>query len=106
MYGICFIYCSLCCLHIVNLSVIKNLNLNLNSDVLQRYRYNSHHIIFSKTFSFTLQEANHGTMSISYDVTSCAQLKCFVTCLNFGFEDNFIDGECLMIDMKHAVNTI
>ena len=45
-------------------------------------------------------------MSISYDVTSCAQLKCFVTCLNFGFEDNFIDGECLMIDMKHAVNTI
>ena len=45
-------------------------------------------------------------MSISYDVTSCAQLKCIVKCLNFGIEDNFIDGECLMIDMKHAVNTI
>ena len=54
----------------------------------------------------TLQEANHGTMSISYDVTSCAKLKCIVSCLNFGIEDNFIDGECLMIDMKHAVNTI
>ena len=45
-------------------------------------------------------------MSISYDVTSCAQLKCIVSCLNFGFEDIFIDGECLMIHMKHAVNTI
>ena len=55
---------------------------------------------------FTLQEANHGTMSISYDDTSCAKLKCIVSCLNFGIEDNFIDGECLMIDMKHAVNTI
>ena len=29
-----------------------------------------------------------------------------VLCLNFGFEDNFIDGECLMIEMKHAVKTI
>ena len=45
-------------------------------------------------------------MSISYDVTSCAKLKCIVICLNFGIEDNFIDGECLMIYMKHAVNTI
>ena len=45
-------------------------------------------------------------MSISIDVTSCAKLKCIVSCLNFGIEDNFIDGECLMIDMKHAVNTI
>ena len=45
-------------------------------------------------------------MSISYDVTSCAKLKCVVSFLNFGIEDNFIDGECLMIDMKHAVNTI
>ena len=61
---------------------------------------------FLKRFCFTLQEANHGTMSISYDVTSCAKLKCIVSCLNFGIEDNFIDGECLMIDMKHAVNTI
>ena len=49
---------------------------------------------FFKTFFFTLQWANHGTMSISYDVTSCAQLKCIVSCLNFGFEDIFIDGEC------------
>ena len=49
---------------------------------------------------------SHGTMSISYDVTSCALLECIVNCLNFGFEDNVIDGECLMIDMKHAVNTI
>ena len=60
---------------------------------------------FLKLF-FTLQEANHGTMSTSYDVTSCAKLKCIVSCLNFGIEDNFTDGECLMIDMKHAVNTI
>ena len=59
---------------------------------------------FSKTF-FTLQWANHGTMSISYDVTSCSQLKCIVSCSNFGFEENFIDGECLLIDMKHALNT-
>ena len=80
--------------------------LKFKSDVLQRLHYNSHHIIFSKTLFFTLQEANHGTMSISYDVTSCAKLKCIVSCLNFGIEDNFIDGECLMIDMKHAVNTI
>ena len=36
-------------------------------------------------------------MIISYDVTSCAKLKCIVSCLNFGIEDNFIDGECLMI---------
>ena len=60
---------------------------------------------FLKRF-FTLQEANHGTMSISYDVTSCAKFKCILSCLNFGIEDNFIDGECLMIDMKHAVNTV
>ena len=45
-------------------------------------------------------------MSISYDVTSCAKFKCIVSCLNFGIEDNFIDEECLMIDMKHAVNII
>ena len=45
-------------------------------------------------------------MSISYDVTSCAKLKCIVNCLNFGFEDNFIDRECLVIDMEQAVNTI
>ena len=45
-------------------------------------------------------------MSISYDVTSCAKLKCIISCLNFGIEDNFIDGECLMIDMKHAVKTV
>ena len=45
-------------------------------------------------------------MSISYDVTSCAKLKCIVSCFNFGIEENFIDGECLMIDMKHALNTI
>ena len=63
-------------------------------------------ISFFLIVCFTLQEANHGTMSISYDVTSCAKLKCIVSCLNFGIEDNFIDGECLMIDMKHAVNTI
>ena len=44
-------------------------------------------------------------MSVSYDVTSCAKLKCIVSCLNFGIEDNFIDGECLMIDIKHAANT-
>ena len=61
---------------------------------------------FLKRFFFYLAEANHGTMSISYDVTSCAKLKCIVSCLNFGIEDNFIDGECLMIDMKHAVNII
>ena len=61
---------------------------------------------FLKRFFFTLQEANHGTMSISYDVTSCAKFKCIVSCLNFGIEDSFIDGECLMIDMKQAVNTI
>ena len=48
---------------------------------------------FLKRF-FYLQEAYHGTMSISYDVTSCAKLKCIVSCLNFGIEDNFIDGEC------------
>ena len=63
-------------------------------------------IIVIISFIFTLQEANHGTMSIFYDVTSCAKLKCTVSCLNFGIKDNFIDGECLMIDMKHAVNTI
>ena len=45
-------------------------------------------------------------MSISYDVAFCAKLKCIVSFLNFGIEDNFIDGECLMTDMKHAVNTI
>ena len=39
-------------------------------------------------------------------MTYCAKLKCIVSCLNFSFEDNFIDGECLMIDMKHAVNTV
>ena len=50
--------------------------------------------------------ANHGTMNISYDVTSCAKLKCIVSCLNFGFEANFIDRECLITDMKQAVNTI
>ena len=61
---------------------------------------------FLKRLFFTLQWANHDIMSISYGVTSCAQLKCIVNCLNFGFEDNVIDGECLMIDMKHAVNTI
>ena len=87
-------------------STLEGTFLRFKSDVLQRLHYNSHHIIFSKTFFFTLQEANHGTMSISYDVTSCAKLKCIVSCLNFGIEDNFIDGECLMIDMKHAVNTI
>ena len=59
---------------------------------------------FLKRFFFL--PCNNGTMSISYDVTSCAKLKCIVSCLNFGIEDNFIDGECLMIDMKHAVNTI
>ena len=80
--------------------------LRFKSDVLQRLHYNSHHIIFSKTFFFNLQEANHETMIISYGVTSCATLKCIISCLNFGIEDNFIDGECLMIDMKHAVNTI
>ena len=80
--------------------------LRFKSDVLPRLHHNSHHIIYSKTFFFTLQEANHGTMSISYDVTSCAKLKCIVSCLNFGIEENFIDGECLMIYMKHAVNTI
>ena len=42
-------------------------------------------------------------MSISYDATSCAKLKYIV---NFGFEDNFIDRECLMIDTKQAVNTL
>ena len=57
-------------------------------------------------FILALQLANYGTMSISYDVTSCAKLKCIVSCLNLGFEDNSIDAECLMIDMKHAVNTI
>ena len=41
-------------------------------------------------------------MSISYDVTSCAKLKCIVSCFNFGFEDNFIDRECLTIDMEQA----
>ena len=60
---------------------------------------------FLKRF-FPLQEANHEPMIISYDVTSCAKLKCIDSCLNFGIEDNFIDRECLMIDMKHAVNTI
>ena len=29
-------------------------------------------------------------MNISYDVTSCAKLKCIVSCLNFGFEDNLL----------------
>ena len=82
-------------------STLEGTFLRFKSDVLQRLHYNSHHIIFT-----TLQEANHGTMSISYHVTSCAKLKCTVSCLNFGIEDNFIDGKCLMIDMKHAVNTI
>ena len=27
-------------------------------------------------------------------------MKCRVSCLNFGFENNFIDRECLTIDMK------
>ena len=45
-------------------------------------------------------------MIISNDVTSYAKLKYMVSCLNFGFEDNFIDRECLMIDMKQAVNII
>ena len=79
--------------------------LRFKSVVLQILHYNSHHIIFSKTIFFTKCN-NHGTMSISYDVTSCAELKCIVSFLNFGIEDIFIDGECLMIDMKHAVNTI
>ena len=55
---------------------------------------------------FTLQYANHGTMSISYDVTSCAKLKCIVSCFNFGFEDNFIDRKCLTIDMEQAVKNL
>ena len=29
-----------------------------------------------------------------------------VSCLNSGFEDNFIDRECLMKAMEQAVNTI
>ena len=33
-------------------------------------------------------------------------LLSIVSCLNFGGEDNFIDGECLMIYMKHTVNKI
>ena len=45
-------------------------------------------------------------MSISYDVTSCVKMESIVSCLNLGFEDNFIDRECLTIDMKQAVNTI
>ena len=63
-------------------------------------------ISFSLKRFFYLAIALSWNMSISYDVTSCAKLKYIVSCLNFGFEDNFIDGECLMIDMKHAVNTI
>ena len=39
-------------------------------------------------------------MNITHDVTSCSALKCVVGCLTFGFEDNFIDGECLMIGTK------
>ena len=45
-------------------------------------------------------------MNITYDVTSCSELKCIVGCLTVGFEDNFIDGECLMIGTKHTVSTI
>ena len=45
-------------------------------------------------------------MSISYDATSCAKLKYIVKCLNFSFDDNFIDRECLTIDMAQAVNTL
>ena len=30
-------------------------------------------------------------MKISYDVTSCAKLKCIVGYLNFGFEVSFSD---------------
>ena len=52
-----------------------------------------------------MQKANHGTMSISYDITICAKLNCIVSCLNFD-EDNFIDRECLMTDMKQAVNRV
>ena len=44
-------------------------------------------------------------MCISYDITSCAKLKCTESYLNFGFDDSFIDGECLTIDMEQAVNT-
>ena len=33
-------------------------------------------------------------------------VKCVVSCLNFDLEDNFIDRECLVIDMMQAVNTI
>ena len=45
-------------------------------------------------------------MSLCYDVTSCAKLKYIVSFLNFGFDDNLMGSECLMIDMKHAVNTV
>ena len=48
----------------------------------------------------------NGTTSISYEVTSCAKLKCIVSCLNFVFDDNFVDRKYLMIGLKQAVNTI
>ena len=33
-------------------------------------------------------------------------IEMIVNCLNYGSEDNFIDRECLVIDMEQAVNTI
>ena len=42
-------------------------------------------------------------MSISYDVTSCAKLKCIVSCLKFGIGDNFIDGG--MVDDRYETRS-
>ena len=41
-------------------------------------------------------------MNISYDVTSRAKLKYIISCLSFGFKDNFIGRGCLMIDMQQS----
>ena len=55
-------------------------------------------------------KVNHGTMSISCDVTPCAKLKCIVSCLNFYtlvLRTLLLTGwEYLIIDIKQAMNTI
>ena len=39
-----------------------------------------------------------------YDVSCCAKLKSIFSCLNFGFEVNLSESECLMTDMKEKEN--
>ena len=47
--------------------------------------------------------ANHGTMCIAYDVTSCAKLKRTVSSLNFGFEVKLRESKRLMTEMKQTI---